>query len=143
MWCEKRGIDFTAPLTRLPFQPLAHQLITTINDRFDEHKRDLHALLKEAEKPLLDDLAELRLQRESLAFMAARGPFVSESAKTSAPNARGAVRVVELGKQIEHTLASASKTLEESGRRVLKKPQFQCNLAAAMKALSGFGAVVK
>ncbi len=73
---------------------------------------------------MLDDLAELRLQRESLAFMAARVPSVSEGAAASAnaPNARGTMRVVELGKQLEHTLASASKTLEESGRRVLKEP---------------------
>ncbi len=120
-----------------------NQLITTINNRFDEHKRDLQAILKEAEKPLLDDLAELRLQRESLAFMAARAPSVSEGASNTPLNARGTMRVAELGKQIEHTLASASKTLGESGRRVLKKPQFQCELAAVMTTLSGFGTVVK
>ncbi len=75
--------------------------------------------------------------------MAARAPSISEGVKTSALNARGTMRVAELGKQIEHTLASASKTLEASGHRVLKKPKFQCNLAATMKSLSGFGAVVK
>ncbi len=103
--------------------------------------------MKEAEKPLLDDVAELRLQRESLAFMAARAPSVSEgAAAASAQNTHGAVRVVELGKQLERTLASASKTLEKSGRRVLKQPQFQCKkdeLTTAMTKLSRFGAVVK
>ncbi len=98
--------------------------------------------MKQAEKPLLDDLAELRLQRESLAFMAARAPSVSsEGVKTRAPTARGAMRVVELGKQIERTLASASKTLEESGRRMLRQPQFQSNLAMTISTLSEFGVV--
>jgi hypothetical protein len=53
------------------------------------------------------------------------------------------MRVVELGKQMEHTLASASDSVEESGRRVLKQPQFRGNLAAAIQLLSEFGAVVK
>ncbi len=94
---------------------------------------------------MLDDLAELRLQRESLAFMAARAPSVSEGAANVPTNARDTMRVIELGKQIERTLTSATKTLEGGRRRVMQKPQFQCSTSdlGAIKMLSGFGAVVK